>query len=143
MRDPEAVLKAFKQRADEAARRVADLRMAREKALQDQVDALRSIEQAFDTVSASQDVQRSVGSYARHALAHAAHMREVVEHIARQEDDARQTLHELYADQKRFEIYLAQRQRKAAAVARMKDEAELTELASLLHDQERRSAYEH
>ncbi|MEM0928829.1 MAG: hypothetical protein AAGI89_06010 [Pseudomonadota bacterium] len=143
MRDPEAVLKAFKQRADEAARRVADLRMAREKALQDQVDALRSIEMAFDAVTGSQEVQHSAGTYARHALNHAAHMRDVVEHIARQEDEARRTLHELYADQKRFEIYLAQRQRKAAAVARMKEEAELTELASLLHDQERRSAYEH
>ncbi|MEO1043148.1 MAG: hypothetical protein AAFX52_12750 [Pseudomonadota bacterium] len=143
MRDPEAVLRAFKQRADEAARRVADLRMAREKAIQDQVDALRSIEAAFDSVTGNQDAQSSAGRYARHALNHAAHMRDVVEHIARQEDEARQALHELYADQKRFEIYLAQRQRKAAAVARMKDEAALTDLAGLLHEQERRSKYEH
>ncbi|MEM6914726.1 MAG: hypothetical protein AAF511_12195, partial [Pseudomonadota bacterium] len=121
----------------------ADLRMAREKAIQDQVDALRSIETAFDSVTGSQDAQPSAGRYARHALNHAAHMRDVVEHIARQEDEARRALHELYADQKRFEIYLAQRQRKADAVARMKDEAALTELASLLHEQERRSRYEH
>ena len=131
MKDPEAILKAFKQRADEVSRRIAELRLAQEKALQDQVDALRSIETAYDSVADRQDIQTSAGPYARRALEHAAHLREVAEHLALQEDKAREELHERFADQKRFETFLSIRQRKAKALERRREEADLVELANL------------
>lgn len=127
MKRPERILKAFKTRSDEAARIVDELREARGQALNRQVEILRSIETAHDTARRDRSLAGAAAGYSQRALGDAARLRGEAEKIANAEVKAREQLIDRFADQKRFEVYLSQRQLKQQMANRKREEARLLE----------------
>lgn len=127
MKNPEKILQAFKTLSDEAARDVADLRARRDQTLRVQVEKLRSIEQGFNDARRDRSSAAAAEGYAKRSLFEAKLLGREVERIADLEVDARDRLLDRFADQKRFEVYLSQRQIKEKAVAGKREERQLLE----------------
>lgn len=127
MKKPEKILEAFKTLSDEAAREVADLRAGRDRALRDQVETLRGIEVGFNDARRERQAAQAAVGFARRSMMQAAALRKYAEQLAEQEVDARDKLLDRFADQKRFEVYLSQRQLKEKALARKREEKNLLE----------------
>ena len=135
MKRPDKVLEIFKTLSDEAAREVAELRERRDKTLRAQVDKLNSIEHSFNDARRERASQAAAAGYARRSLHEAKRLAWEVERIANEEVRARDELIERFADQKRFEVYLSQRQIKEKAVARKLEEKKLLEQIDQLAQQ--------
>jgi hypothetical protein len=132
MKKPEKILDAFKTKSDDAARRVAELRDARDRTLKAQVQVRLSIEDAFEVGMRERDSARIASGYAQRALRKAGELKRAAEHLAMLEAGAREELLDRFADQKRFELYLSQRQLKERALERRREEKKLVdELAHL------------
>jgi len=127
MKRPDKVLDIFKTLSDEAAREVAELRDRRDKTMRAQVDKLVSIERSFNDARRDRTSQKAASGYAQRSLHEAKALGWEVERIAQEEVKARDELIERFADQKRFEVYLSQRQIKEKAVARKLEEKKLLE----------------
>ena len=127
MKRPEQILEAFRTRSDEAARIVSELREARGRALNRKVETLRSIEQAYDVARRDRTLAGSAAGYTRKALDDAAKLGTEIQKIAEAEVVARDQLIDRFADQKRFEVYLSQRQLKERAVERKREENRMLE----------------
>lgn len=127
VKNPEKILDIFKTRSDEAARIIAELRERRDLALKAQVSTLQSIETAWDTARRDRSLASSASGYAQSALKKAGELRYEVERIADAEVTARDQLLDRFADQKRFEVYLAQRQIKQRQIERKREEKRLLE----------------
>ncbi len=127
MKRPEQILEAFKTRSDQAARIVSELREARGRALNRKVETLRSIEQAYDVARRDRSLAGSASGYTRKALDDAAKLGTEIQKIAEAEVVARDQLIDRFADQKRFEVYLSQRQLKERAVERKREENRMLE----------------
>ncbi|MEM6409761.1 MAG: hypothetical protein AAF700_15280 [Pseudomonadota bacterium] len=140
MKRPEQIREAFKTLADEAAREVAELRSRRDTMLRAQVDKLLSIEQGFNDARRDRTASAAASGFAKRALLEAKALGWEVERIAQEEVKARDLLVERFADQKRFEVYLSQRQIKAKAVARKREERLLLEQINQLAQQRARQA---
>lgn len=127
MKRPDKILDIFKTLSDEAARDVAELRQRRDDTLKAQVGVLRSIEDGWNVARRDRSLSVSAAGYSKSALKEAAALRRRAEGIAHQEVHARDVLLDRFADQKRFELYLSQRQLKERAVARKREEKTLLE----------------
>jgi hypothetical protein len=124
---PQRILEVFKTLSDEAAREVAELRDARQHTLHEQVEVLRSIETGWDIARRDRSLARSAARYGIKAQGDAENLRRKAEQIARHQAEAQDRLLDRFADQKRFELYLSQRQLKERAVARKREEGALLE----------------
>lgn len=127
MKRPEKILEAFKSLSDDAAREVAELRMRRDRAMRTQVEKLRQIEQGFNDARRDRDSTAAASGFAQRSLLEAKLLGQEVERVAKEEVAARDRLLDRFADQKRFELYLSQRQIKEKAVARKREERSLLE----------------
>ncbi|MEM9839488.1 MAG: hypothetical protein AAF830_10095 [Pseudomonadota bacterium] len=127
MKRPDKILEIFKSLSDEAAREVADLRSRRDLAMRTQVEKLRLIEQGFNDARRDRDSTAAAAGFAQRSLFEAKLLGQEVERVAKEEVVARDHLLDRFADQKRFELYLSQRQIKEKAVARKREERELLE----------------
>ena len=127
MKDPEKILDIFRTLSDEAAREVADLRAKRDRVLKTQVEKLRSIEQAFNDARRDRASTGAASGYAKRTLFESRLLSREVQRIAGEELHARDRLLDRFADQKRFEVYLSQRQIKEKALARKREEKRLLE----------------
>lgn len=127
MKDPDKILDAFKTRSDQAARVVGELRDARDRTLKHQVQVLRSIETAYQDTRKDRAAAQAAAGYAKKCLVQAAGLRREAEKIAEAEVLALSQLERTFGDQKRFEVYLSQRQLKEKAVARKREENRLLE----------------
>jgi hypothetical protein len=127
MKKPDRILDAFKTKSDTAARRVAELRDARDRTLKAQVQVRLSIEDAFNVSSSDRDAAVIASSYAQRALRKAGELQRAAEHLSMLEAGAREELLDRFADQKRFELYMAQRQLKERAVERRREEKKLVD----------------
>ena len=142
MKRPDKILEAFRTLSDEAAREVADLRARRGQVLKDQVDTLLSIETGFNDARRDRTASGAAAGHARRSLAKAKALGQQIEAIAMDEVRARDRLLERFADQKRFEVYLSQRQIKEKALARKRDERRLLEEIEQLAEARARKAEE-
>ena len=140
MKRPEKILDAFKTLSDEAAREVADLRAQRDRTMRVQVDKLRGIEQGFNDARRDRNSAGAASGFARRSLFEARLLSQEIERIAGEEVGARDRLLDRFADQKRFEVYLSQRQIKEKALARKREEKKLLEeIDQLTQSRERKS----
>ncbi|GGY50581.1 hypothetical protein [Parvularcula lutaonensis] len=127
MKDPDKILDAFKTRSDQAARVVGELRDARDRTLKHQVQVLQQIETAYQDTRKDRMAAQAAAGYAKRCLQQAAALRREAEKIAEAEVLALHQLERTFGDQKRFEVYLSQRQLKEKAVARKREENALLE----------------
>jgi hypothetical protein len=127
MKNPDKIHRAFKTRADEAARICGELEQRRADALKRQVETLRGIETGYEDGLQDPAAARAAAGYARASFAAADKLRHEAERIAQAEVLARRQLKDCFADQKRFEAYEAQCQRKQKALDRRREETRALE----------------
>jgi hypothetical protein len=122
MKDPGKVHRVFKTRADQAARICSELEQRRAAVLRRQVETLRGIETGYEDGLQDPAAARAAAGYAKASLKAAGDLRREAERIAQAEVMARRQLEDCFSDQKRFEAFEAQRQRKQKMEQRRKDE---------------------